>query len=59
MFSHLTNWELSILGLVIAIFTVKPIPLFPDRQPHRFIDTFEVSQYLQPNADYLNWGKMG
>lgn len=44
LFSHLTDWELSIFALVIAIFAVNPIPLFPDPQPHHKVDMFHQSQ---------------
>ncbi|WP_295617322.1 hypothetical protein [Chamaesiphon sp. GL140_3_metabinner_50] len=34
MFSHLTDWELSVYGMVIALFLIKPIPLFtPNSHP--------------------------
>jgi hypothetical protein len=58
MFSHLTDRELSILFLVIAIFTVKPIPLFPDRHPHPKATMFQTSQDLQPDRASLTWGNI-
>jgi hypothetical protein len=46
MFSHLTDWELTIYGFVIAIFTIAPLPLFPDRHPQPK-PMFHLSQSIQ------------
>ena len=46
MFSHLTDWELTIYGIVIAIFTIAPLPLFPERQPQPK-PIFHLSQSVQ------------
>jgi hypothetical protein len=34
MYSHLTDWELSILCVVIGIFTIAPISIAPDSPNH-------------------------
>ena len=53
MFSHLTDRELAIYAIVIAIFTIKPIPLFPTRKLYQQISVFPISQYIQPDRASL------
>jgi hypothetical protein len=48
MFDRLTNRELaSVLLLVIAIFAIKPIPLFPDDRSDPQPQIFRLSQVSQ------------
>lgn len=47
MFAHFTDRELAIIGLVIAIFTIKPIPLFPSSDPYPQINEIEVSKSVR------------
>jgi hypothetical protein len=58
MFSHLTDLELTIYGFVIAIFTIAPLPLFPDRHPQPK-PLFHTSQSIQPDRATITWVKMG
>jgi hypothetical protein len=53
MFSHLTDRELAIYAIVIAIFTIKPIPLFPHQHPCQKVSRFQTSQYIQPDRASL------
>ncbi|WP_310428924.1 hypothetical protein [Chamaesiphon sp. VAR_48_metabat_135_sub] len=42
MRSKLTDWELSVIILIISIFTIKPISLSPNPQAQSKIDIFQA-----------------
>jgi hypothetical protein len=44
MRSKLTDWELSVIILIISIFTIKPISLRPNPQNQSRIDIFQAIQ---------------